>query len=398
MRILITLSRFPYPPDKGDKLRAWNQIEGLSKNHEVHVFCLSDERISKEAQEKLLALSKSIKIIYLTKSGVFFRLIKNLFSSLPFQVAYFNSSPARKAFQVYLNQVKPDLIYCQLARMAEYSRGLSQCKKMIDYQDAFSKGIERRIPHENLIKKIFFQWELNRLKKYESLIFGDYDSRFIISGQDAALIKHSSSYHFRILANGVDTDYYKPEPGPRTLELLFTGNMHYEPNVNCVLYLIQQVFPLLPDELKHIQLIAAGKDPAKALRVLKAKNLHLTGWVDDLRTYYRQANLFVAPMQIGIGMQNKILEAMAMGLPVITSSLANRAIGGEHEKNIWVADSPQKVAEAITFLLSNSELALNIGRNARQFMLENYTWSKQNELLNGFLEETSFREPLNQHQ
>jgi glycosyltransferase involved in cell wall biosynthesis len=115
------------------------------------------------------------------------------------------------------------------------------------------------------------------------------------------------------------------------------------------------VFPFLPAELSHIKLVAAGKNPSKALQKIKSSKLHLTGWVDDLRLYYRQANIFLAPMQIGIGMQNKILEAMSMGIPVITSSLANNAIGGEHGKNIWVADTPQKVAEGITYLLSNRQ-------------------------------------------
>jgi glycosyltransferase involved in cell wall biosynthesis len=157
--------------------------------------------------------------------------------------------------------------------------------------------------------------------------------------------------------------------------------MQYEPNVNCVLYLMRSVFPLLKDEFPHIQLVAAGKNPASELRNLKTGNLQLTGWVDDLRKYYRTARLFVAPMQIGIGMQNKILEAMAMGLPVITSSLANNAIGAKHGKEIWIADTPEKVAEGISYLLNNTELALRLGQSARELMLKKYSWAHQNQAL-----------------
>jgi len=100
-----------------------------------------------------------------------------------------------------------------------------------------------------------------------------------------------------------------------------------------------------------------------------------------LRIYFKQARLLVAPMQIGVGMQNKLLEAMSMGIPVITSTLANNAIGATHGKHIWIADTPQKVAESISFLLNNTELAMKIGQNARQWMVEQYSWDKQNEQL-----------------
>jgi glycosyltransferase involved in cell wall biosynthesis len=119
-------------------------------------------------------------------------------------------------------------------------------------------------------------------------------------------------------------------------------------------------------------------NPSKELYLLKSRNLQLTGWVDDLRNYYQLSRIFVAPMQIGIGMQNKILEAMSMGLPVITTSLANNAIGATHGKEIWIANTPEKVAEAISYLLNNTELAINIGHNARKLMVEQFSWDKQN--------------------
>jgi glycosyltransferase involved in cell wall biosynthesis len=161
--------------------------------------------------------------------------------------------------------------------------------------------------------------------------------------------------------------------------------MNYEPNVNCVLYVVEKVIPLLSDEFPHIQFVVAGKDPSPELRKLNSRNLQLTGWVADLRKYYQQARLFVAPMQIGVGMQNKILEAMSMGLPVITSTLANNAIGAIHGKQVWIADTPEKTAEAIAYLMNNTDLAIRIGQNARKLMQDNYSWTKQNALLNSFI-------------
>jgi polysaccharide biosynthesis protein PslH len=386
LKILVTLSRFPWPTDKGDKLRAWHQLQGLAMQHQVYAFCLSDDLISEEDKQRMLVFCREVKVFSLKKASILGRVIGNLSGNLPFQVAYFNDPEARKAFNAFHQLVKPDVIYCQLARMAEFSRNISNCYKIIDYQDAFSKGIERRITDAPFYQKPLLREEFRRLVRYESEIFNHFDCRTIISAQDAQLISHDQNQRFVVVPNGVDTEYYKPEPVSRSIDLLFTGNMQYEPNVNCVVYLIEKVFPWLQKEMPHLQLVAAGKNPAAALRRLRTKHLYLTGWVDDLRTYYRQARLFVAPMQIGIGMQNKILEAMSMGMPVITSSLANNAIGAEHGKNIWVADHPQKVAEAIVYLLSNTEHAMQLGRNARIFMQAHFSWQKQNELLCSLVE------------
>jgi sugar transferase (PEP-CTERM/EpsH1 system associated) len=381
LKIVVALSRFPYPTDKGDKLRAWFQIQSLCKQHDVHLFCLNEEVINKEYIETVSSICASVTIVNISKPSIYFRLLKNLFTKLPFQVAWFNSKIAKRKFNQLLKQVKPDAIYCQLARMAEYCKDLPQIIKILDYQDAFSKGLERRINHEPIWKKWLVKMEYERLKTYETKIFDYFTQCTIISKQDAELIDHPRNKELVIIKNGVDSDYFKPEPNAKTIDLLFTGNMQYEPNVNCVLYIMNEVMPILTKEFPFIQLVVAGKNPAKELTDLTSKSIQLTGWVNDLRIYFKQARLLVAPMQIGVGMQNKLLEAMSMGIPVITSTLANNAIGATHGKNIWIADTPQKVAESISFLLNNTDLAMKIGQNAREWMVEEYSWDKQNEYL-----------------
>ena len=382
MKILVALSRFPWPTDKGDKLRAWHQLLGLASEHEVHVFCLSDEPVHPDALQKAESVFASVRIFYLKPLSFYMRLLLNISRKTPYQVAYFSDKKAIASFHSWFQELRPDAVFCQLARMAEFCRSLKGTRKVLDYQDAFSKGLERRLLHEAWWKRFIIASEFKRLKAYEEEIFSDFDACTMISRQDAEMIRHPQNTAFHIIPNGVDTDYYKPEPRARTLDLLFTGNMQYEPNVNCVVYVVEQVLPLLANEFPHIQFVAAGKNPASELRRFHSRNLQLTGWVDDLRSYYQQTRLFVAPMQIGIGMQNKILEAMSMGLPVITSSLANNAIGAEHGKEVWIADSPEKVAQAIAYLLNNTELALTIGQNARKRMVDEFSWSKQNARLN----------------
>lgn len=378
MKILVALSRFPWPTNKGDKLRAWHQLIGMSNKNEVHVFCLTDEVVQPQDLEKAKAVFASVHVFHLSKVAVLTRLFLAVFQKIPFQVAYFSDRKAIAEFNSLVLRINPDIIYCQLARMAEFCRDIENCRKVIDYQDAFSMGLERRIANEPWWKKYVVSIEAKRLKNYESQILEDFEERTMISEQDAKLIAHPLNTSLQIIPNGVDTDFYKPEPRARVIDLLFTGNMQYEPNVNCVIYVVDKVIPLLTKEFPHIQFVAAGMNPAKELQQIKSRHLQLTGWVDDLRSYYQVSRIFIAPMQIGIGMQNKILEAMSMGLPVITTTLANNAIGAIHGKEIWIANTPEKVAEAISYLLNNTELAINIGHKARKLMVEQFSWDKQN--------------------
>jgi sugar transferase (PEP-CTERM/EpsH1 system associated) len=396
LKILLALSRFPWPTDKGDKLRAWNHILGLSQTHDIHLFCLSDEPVSNEALEKVSEVCASVQVFQLHKASLAFRMLRQFFGKMPMQVAYFSDLKAIAEFQALANKINPDKVMIQLARMAEFADGLPY-PKLIDYQDAFSKGLERRREHNPWWMRRILQMECNRLRKYENQIFDKFEQKIIISKQDAMFIDHPDHAILEVIPNGVDTDFYKPEPRAKTVDLLFTGNMGYEPNVNCVKYMIGLVLPLLDKEFPHIQFVAAGKVPSLELKRIKSRHLQLTGWVDDLRKYYQQARIFVAPMQIGIGMQNKILEAMSMGLPVITTSLANNAIGAEHGKEVWIADSPEKVAEAIAFLMNNTDLALKIGQNARNLMVNEFSWNKQNERLNRLVSGTQI-EPIKVHQ
>lgn len=389
MKVLVVLPRFPLPTDKGDKLRAWHQVQGLAEQNEVYLYCTSDEPVQEEHLQRVKQICREVEVFPLSKIAVLWRLATNVFRNTPFQVAYFQSLASVKRLRQMALRIQPDVVYCQLARMAEHVIPLPQTRKVLDYQDAFSKGLERRLEHEAWWKRPLVKLEYQRLRTYEREIFDAFDERLIISAQDAALIDHPKHQEIRILPNGVDLDYYRPEPSAKTIDLLFTGNLQYEPNVNCIQYLVREVLPLLRDEFPHLQLVAAGKDPSRELQRLHARNLQLTGWVPDLRKYYRQSRLFVAPMQIGVGMQNKILEAMASGMPVITSSLTNNAIGGTHGHDIWIADTPSKVAEGISYLLNNTELALRLGQNARELMQKQYSWAEQNRQLQRYLSQES---------
>ncbi len=388
-KILFLLPRFPYPLHKGDQLRAFYQIRELSYSCEVSVFALTDRKISDEDKQNL-SFVKHLQIVTLNKTRIAFRLMKQVFSSEPFQSAYFYDTIAEKELSRFIESVKPDVIFCQLARMAKYCERINHPAKILDYQDAFSAGLKRRIQNSNFLYRILLKTEYKRMLSYESQIFRLFDAHIIISDQDRALIQHSDKKKIIIVPNGVDTTFFSPNPDKNTQKgLLFTGNMAYFPNIQCVQYISKEVLPLLPEKYHTLPFIIAGAEPTAAVKKLANENTIVTGSVPELLSYYRQAAIFAAPMLTGIGMQNKILEAMSIGLPCITSSLANNAIKAIHGVHLFVCDSPQAIANTIVMLIENPKIRIEIGQNARKFIVENYTWAAQNEklllILNTFL-------------
>lgn len=381
MKIAVLLSRFPYPTDKGDKLRAYHQIKYLSQFHEVHLFCLSDEPLKNEHYLHLSEMCSTVKVIKLRRFEILFRLMMNFFSSLPFQVAYFNDKHAKKIFLNWFENTKPDAVYTQLARMAEFSKDIKNIHQVLDYQDCFSKGLEKRLKTDVWFKIPFIQMEFNRLKKYESHIFPFYNKCCVISKQDALHFEGIKPDSFEIVGNGIDVQYFKPTPKTKSIPLLISGNMQYPPTVQGVEMIVNKVIPLLKTTYPDIYVMAAGKDPSKSIKKLEGKHLKTTGWQDDLRPYFDSTLIYCAPLQISVGLQNKILEAMAMGLPVITSSVCNTPIGAENNKQVIVADTPEEIAKAISNLMENETLRIELGKNARAFVEKKFSWDNANEQL-----------------
>jgi len=376
MRILFLTSRFPYPLEKGDKLRAYYQIKELSKEHEIILAAVTDSKVSNESFDALKPYCKKIVVYEISKLQTIWNLVKTVFSSKPFQVGYFYS----KSFQQKINKVilddKPTHIYCQLIRMAEYVKEKKGLIKILDYMDAFSKGYERMSHKMVWLKRKMVRLEWKRLLKYENRIFSFFDKHIIISQQDKNLIPHPDNEKIVVSPNGVDLDYFKPGATEKKYDVIFSGNMSYEPNVESVLFFAREVMPVLLLKRPDIKFVIAGVNPSKEVLALQNDNVEVTGWVDDMREYYAASRICVAPMLISIGLQNKIIQAMAMEIPCVVTSLANNAIGAVHEKSILLADNAIDFANQVTALLDNQEMAAKIADEAKKFILDKFPWNR----------------------
>lgn len=381
MKILILLSRIPYPLEKGDKLRAFNHIKYLSKNNKITLFAINDSKVNKEkAFQALQPYCRSINFFDISKFSILFNVLLAFFNGKPLQTGYFFSRRAKKRINKIISETKPDHIFCQLVRIAEYVKD-ENIPKTLDYQDVFSKGVERRIHSSPFYLKPFLKLEYKRLLKYENEIFDYFDNKIIISEPDRELIPHPEKDKIVIVMNGVDTDFFKPINRKKEYDIVFTGNMGYPPNVNGVEFLVKQIIPIVRRNKPEIKVLIAGANPDRKVIAVKSKNVHVTGWVEDIRECYAKARIFIAPMQIGTGLQNKLLEAMAMKIPCISSHLANNALNAKSGKEIKIGDSAEEYAQHIIYLLDNKDKADEIALNGYNFVLNNYNWEKATEKL-----------------
>jgi sugar transferase (PEP-CTERM/EpsH1 system associated) len=381
MKIFVLLSRIPYPLEKGDKLRAWHQIKELSKNHEIYLACLNDSKIHPEAEIKLKEICKEVRFFSLNKIGIGARLFAGIFTNTPFQVHYFHSRIIDKKIKKYINEIQPDHIYAQLIRVSEYVKNIHHIPKTLDYMDALSKGMERRIAKSSGIMKFFLKKESKRLLEYENLIFDYFENKTIISEQDRALIYHPDQKKIEIISNGVDTDYFSPQKNELKFDLLFNGNMSYPPNIDCVHFIAEKILPIVLKKFPNTKFMISGANPVNSVLSLANKNIQVSGWMDDIREAYWSSKIFIAPMQIGTGLQNKLLEAMAIGIPCVTTELANNALGATANEQILIGNTPEEIALKIERLLTEPDLVTKISSNGRRFVTENYNWKTASENL-----------------
>lgn len=384
-KILVVLSRVPYPLDKGDKLRAFHQIKSLSINNDVYLFAVNDSKIHPKAIEVLNEYCKEICIAQLSKLGIALNLLFGLFGSKPFQVYYFHHQSAQHKFNAFYQKINPDAIFCQLIRTAAYTKHIDKVAKTIDYQDAFAKGMERRIKNAPFYLKPFFRSEYERLRQYEHIIFHYFEHHTIISEQDKNYIIHEDNNKIAVIPNGVDLHFYSPIEKAKDFDLVFTGNMSYPPNINCAQFLALEVLPLVWKQRPSTNLLISGTSPSKEVMALHNDKVVVGGWVDDIRESYARSKLFLAPMQIGTGLQNKLLEAMAMKIPCITSPLANAPLGAKNGEEILVGENAEAIANLIINLLDNPKQMEALAAHGRAFVERNYSWHTHNKKLEALI-------------
>jgi sugar transferase (PEP-CTERM/EpsH1 system associated) len=370
----MLVSRVPWPLEKGDKLRAYHQLRMLVKNHEVHLCCLSDKNFDAAAIEHLKNITPHIYVIRLSRFLIAWRLFRALFSDKPFQVHYFFQNAAATKIKNLIEKIKPDHIYCQLVRASEYVKHLHDYKKTLDYMDSLSSGQRRRIAGTSWWMKYFVREESRRLTAYENLIFDYFDHHTIISEQDRLLIYHADRNKIGVIPNGIDAEFFSERITTKKYDIAFTGNMSYPPNVDCALRLANEILPIIHKTHPKVTLLIAGANPVKSIQQLQCSTVKVTGWLEDIRDAYNESRVFMAPMRSGSGLQNKLLEAMCMKLPCVTSPLAANAMGAKHDDCMLIGETNEEFAALALVLLIELERAKVLAERGRKFASEKFNW------------------------
>ena len=372
MKILAVLPRFPYPLDKGDKLRAFHQLRLLSQNHDIYLFCTSEQAVREAEMDEVKKFCKEIHLVRTNKAGCLFNAALALICGGSLQVGYWNSRRTRKAYRRFEQKVQPNAVYCQMVRTMPWVRR-SKCYKVLDFQDALSLNTKRRMDRSHGLMRLLLKYEYKALQKAEQRALEAFDATTVISQIDQ---RHLSPKTV-IVPNGVDTEYFNRQAIPQSSSkytIVFCGNMSYAPNVDAAQYLVNDVLPIVRKHTQDATLLIAGADPKAAVRSLASTNVTISGRLSDIRTAYASSCIFVAPMRIGSGLQNKLLEAMSMGLPCVTTTLANTPLGAASGESVLVGDTPQELAKIIVDLVSDSEKRERISENGLRFIKDHYSW------------------------
>jgi len=375
--LLITTSRFPFPLEKGDKLRAFHQIKALSKTYDIILCSITRQDIKHEWKNELDTYCKSVHIFKLNYILLLWNTFKKVFSNMPFQIGYFYQKSIHKQINKIISHSKPDLIYCQLIRTAEYVKNIHSIPKTLDYMDALGSGLSRRGENAKFLPKIILNLEANRVKLYENKIFDYFNYHTIISVQDQKLIQHPQHKDIKIIPNGIDSYFYNytNKNLKKEYDLVFVGNLNYPPNIESCTYIINQILPLFKAKGIELTVLLSGANPNQKIKQFDSlKNVTVTGWVDDIRESYLKGKIFIAPLFIGTGLQNKLLEAMALNIPCITTSLANNALGAKPDSELLIADTLTEFESAIDLLLNNQDELTKIAENGHYFVKTNFDW------------------------
>ena len=424
MKILYLSHRIPYPPNKGDKIRSFNEIKYLSQGHEIHLACLADDSKDLKYENDLKHFCKSTNVVLINLKSVKLKSSFYLFSKRPLSVPYFYSRKLQRSVDQLLSTNHYDAVFCFSSPMAEYvfrSRSLvSGCLKLekslvkgspvtsyqklasrnqkliMDFVDVDSDKWGQYSKHARFPMSWVYALEGRRLADYERKVAETFDHSIFVTEAEAKIFRNKNLHikNITAISNGVDLDYFSPTVSqhPSTINqqpvIVFTGVMNYFANVDGVVWFTKEILPLIKKEIPGIRFYIVGSNPTKeVLSLALDSSVTVTGYVPDTREYLKMAAVVAAPLRIARGIQNKVLEAMAMGIPVVATPQAFEGVEAEPGRDLILGGDVRKIAEGVIGLVKEGSLRKSIGDNARRTIEKNYCWSKNLEKLDNVLME-----------
>ena len=395
-KLLYLVHRVPYPPNKGDKIRSFNILKYLAEHYEVHLGTFVDDPADWQYTPELEKYCSEQYVAPLNSIASKLRSLPALLGKKPMSVPYY----ADAGLQAWVNGQKKahdfDAVLVFSSAMAQYVMGAAwqDVKRVIDFVDVDSDKWEQYSQSKSWPMSWLYRREADTLIAYDNAVAAEFDASLFVSAKEAELfckLAPDSAKKISFFNNGVDTEFFSPVKqfdspyidGCRTI--VFTGAMDYWANVDAVVWFSHQILPAICQQNDNVKFYIVGSKPDEKVKALAANpNIVVTGAVDDMRPYLAHAAVAVAPMRIARGIQNKVLEAMAMECPTVVSPQGYEGINAAVEHELIVVNEVQEWVNEISRLLSGND-GEEIGAAARQRVVHDYSWQGSLARLRRFL-------------
>lgn len=389
MKILFACHRLPYPPNRGGKIRPFNMIQHLSQRHQVVVASLAHTQQELLEGEPLNGFCQEVIAEVLPDSTRWLQAGLSLLSSRPSSVAYFSAARLHARVAEAARRICFDAVMVHCAFAAQYVLNIPAKFRLMDFGDLdsgkwFDYEKTRGIP-------ICYGYgiEARKLRRYETAIAQQFDYCTVTTqGEAEEFKKLAVSRPHSVIPNGVDTKYFQfnRAQNKRRPVIAFLGRMDYFPNIDGVLYFTKSILPIIRQSLPEVEFRIVGSDPVHAIQQLaREPGVTVTGHVKDVRPYMEEAAVSVAPLRLARGTQNKILESMAMGVPVVATAQAAKGIHATPGTHLLVGDDEQSFARQVMEILSNDARRDTLAAAALEHLRGTYSWDASMKILDGVL-------------
>ena len=362
MKIVYITHKIPYPLSDGGKLRAFSHIKHLSKKNSITSLSFIQGKEEIRTAGELRKYCK-IETVRLPKLKSLINSFFGIFSSTPLRAWYLKDKRFLEKARRLTKEA--DIVIIQALRMSQYATEPS--KTIIDVVDTPSLQIKRALRYDSLLWKAVWKTELPRILNYEKRLCKRFDNIIVASKDDRAALGKGA-----VLKNGIDIINIKRKEASEN-NIMFLGNMEYQPNIDAARYFAKEIFPLVKKEVKDARFYIVGKNPAK-IKKFASKEIIITGFVHDVSEYFSRCKVFVAPMRLGSGIQNKVLEAMNNEIPVVMTKIVNEGIEAEDGKEALVADNKKEFARKTAMLLKNKRARDKTALNGKKLIKKEYSW------------------------
>ena len=377
MRILFVT---PYVPSR-IRVRPFNLIRSLSARHDIALVSLVVDDYERAMVKDIVEYCVSVDLVPLPKWQAYANCLLALPTLMPLRVAYYRSPAFTQRIKEVIHRENIDMVHGELIKVAPALKAVLSDEHipiLYDSVDCISWFLQQQIETaHNIFKKAFVYSELLKMRRYERSALADFDQLIITSPFDRDHLEKiiGQPQNIEVVSNGVDTDYFtswsdSPEPD----SLVFCAKLDYFPNAQAILNFCENILPLVWQQRPQVRLTIVGNNPPKAVSALAAdKRITVTGYVPDIRPYLDSASVALAPLLVAAGTQYKVLEALSMSTPTVTTPRCARALGLQDGVHLLVAEEPQAFAEAVLKLLNDPPFAAQLGRAGRQFVIEHYS-------------------------